>query len=110
MVGRHHGALARAVDQRPFLVGLEAVVVAAQPVEEVEDGYVGPRRVLPVVGLEPPVPPVTRTAVLARGGRGGQRLQGSGSDYSGNIAPALDAIAICTGRHGEDLDRPHTAQ
>jgi hypothetical protein len=52
VVGRHECALSYSVDQRPVVVGLEPVVVRAEPVEQVVDGEVGLGPVLPVVVAE----------------------------------------------------------
>src|SRR5579859_5538828 len=52
VVGGDEGAFASAVDEGPAVVGFELVVVAAQSVEEVEDGVVGLGPVDAVVDLQ----------------------------------------------------------
>jgi len=52
VLGGHEGAFADSVDQRPVVVGLEPMVVRAEPVEQVVDAEVGLGPVLPVVVAE----------------------------------------------------------
>src|SRR4051812_11491021 len=55
VVPRHHRSLASAGDQSPTVIGLEAVVVPAEPVEIIELGLVGvsPRCAVVDFGMGP---------------------------------------------------------
>ena len=64
VLGIDEGAWALPVDEGPVPGGLEPVVVAAEPIEEVEDGDAGAGPVVAVVVLE------ERELVAALGGAG----------------------------------------
>ena len=86
VVGGDEGPFAVALDQGPVVVGFQAVVVAAQSVEEVEGGDLGLDVVLPVVVLQPG----GGRAALDGAGRG-QEVQGGALVGVGVAAVVVDA-------------------
>jgi hypothetical protein len=97
VVGWDEGPFAVALDEGPAVVGFLAVVVCAEPVEEVEGGVVGFGVVVAVVVLEA----VARRAAL--GGAGGvEEVEGGALVGVGVPAVVVDADE-CFG-FGEDSD------
>jgi hypothetical protein len=95
VVGRHHRALAGAGDESPSVVGLEPVVVTAQPVEPVELGAVrlGPRHAVVDFGVRPGlVAPLPAACGLAPQQR--EPLGGTGTapemDDAGDVSASGD--------------------
>src|SRR5262249_19204851 len=88
VIGRNEGAFSATFHEAPPVVGLQVVMVGAEPVEELEDRRVGLGPVFAVVGLQ------ERQAVAAFGGTGG-------------IEPLEGAVLMCVGAAAEVGDSDH---